>query len=277
MAQPVDAPSRANVEKNPASEKLLAPEMAVALEFQRARDLKAFYEKYRNNPSPGFKFWVANALEICVRFAKNPQGKTYESADNFYQWSAEGKELADRTEAFKILQSRCNGLETRPVKETLRELGALKEAAVQQGDVKARASLGVLIDDKYSDADIAKTVGGVLKAQDPYAIAEMASLLQRPGLDYMLLGLGNQPISYEVVDAAARMVACDLGADCTRDSVSWVSACIDQNRCAAPNVSKQILDNLDSDADRNEVQRVRQLILKAVQTGDVSLLGLPSQ
>jgi hypothetical protein len=259
------------------SGKLLAPELAIALEFQASRDLKAFYEKYHADPAPGMKFWVAQALDICIRFAKNPQGNSYESSNDFFLSSSEGKQLADRTEAFKNMQSRCNGLELRPVKEITREVNELKSAAASQGDIKAMAAQGLLIDDKYSDADIAKTVRSVLTSQDPYAVAEMASLLQRPGLDYMLLGLGNQPVSYEIVDAAARLAACDLGADCSRDSLQWTAACIEQNRCNAPSVTRQLLDNLDSDADRIEVKRVSALIVKAMQTGDVSLLGLPNQ
>jgi hypothetical protein len=268
-------PAQTAAGAKPASAKLLAPGLAVALEYQSARDLKAFYEKYRADPAPAMKFWVAQALDTCVRFAKNPQGKSYESTDDYYQFSNEGKELADRTEAFKNMHARCNGLELRPVKDITREANELKTAAANQGDIKALAAQGLLVEDKYSDADMAKTVSKVLGSQDPYAVAEMAGLLQRPGLDYMLLGLGNQPVSYEIVDAAARLAACDLGADCSRDSVQWAAACIEQNRCSAPGVARQLLDNLDSDADRLEVKRVSQLITKAVQTGDVSLLGLP--
>jgi hypothetical protein len=71
------------------------------------------------------------------------------------------------------------------------------------------------------------------------------------------------------------LASCELGADCTRNSATWQTHCIDLGRCDAVNVSRQILDQLDSDADRQEAQRARDLIVKAAKTGDLSLLGLP--
>lgn len=259
----------------PAPKKTPAEEITVGLEFQSASDLKAFYQKYRQHAAPGIKYWVAGALESCLRFAKNPDGKTYESTDDFLQSSVEGKQLAERTDTFNRLRSRCNGLEARPVKETLSEINALKADAELGGDAKALAARGVLIDNKYSDSDIAQSVSGILKAQDPYAIAELANILQRPGLDYIVMGANNHPVSFELVESAATLAACELGADCSRGSMSWQALCIDTGRCDSTSVSRHVLDYLDSDADRLEAQRVRDLIVKAAKTGDVSLLGLP--
>ncbi len=259
----------------PEPKKTPPEDITVGLEFQSAADLRAFYQKYRQHPSPGIKYWVANALESCVRFAKNPDGQPYESADDFLHSSVEGKQLADRTDTFNRLRSRCNGLETRPVKETLSEINTLKADAVLGGDAKSLAARGVLIDNKYSDSDIAHSVKGILHAQDPYAIAELANILQRPGLDYILIGTNNHPVSYELVESAATLAACELGADCSRGSINWQTLCIDTGRCDSNGVSRHVLDYLDSDADRLEAQRVRDLIVKASKTGDVSLLGLP--
>jgi hypothetical protein len=273
-----DAPAQDRVTRQvnvPEPKKTPPLEITVGLEFQSAADLRAFYQKYRQHASPGIKYWVAGALESCVRFAKNPDGKPYESPDNFLQSSVEGKQLADRTETFNRLHSRCNGLETRPVKETLNEINTLKADAVLGGDTKALAARGVLVDNKYSDSDIAQSVKGILQAQDPYAIAELANILQRPGLDYILIGTNNQPVSYELVESAATLAACELGADCSRGSMTWQALCIDTGRCDSSSVSRHVLDYLDSDADRLEAQRVRDLIVKAAKTGDVSLLGLP--
>jgi hypothetical protein len=259
----------------PEPKKTPAEEISVGLEFQFASDLKAFYQKYRQHASPGIKYWVASALDSCLRFAKNPDGKPYESSDDFLQSSVEGKQLAERTDTFNRMRSRCNGLEARPVKETLSEINALKADAVLGGDAKALAARGVLIDNKYSDVDIAHSVSGILQAQDPYAIAELANILQRPGLDYILMGSNNHPVSFELVESAATLASCELGADCSRGSMTWQTLCIDTGRCDSGNVSKYVLDYLDSDADRLEAQRVRDLIVKAAKTGDVSLLGLP--
>jgi hypothetical protein len=259
----------------PEPKKTPAEEITVGLEFQAASDLKAFYQKYRQHASPGIKYWVAGALESCLRFANNPDGKPYESSDDFLQSSVEGKQLADRTDTFNRLRIRCNGLEARAVKETLSEINALKDDAILGGDAKALAARGVLIDNKYSDIDIAHSVSGILKAQDPYAITELANILQRPGLDYIVMGANNHPVSYELVESAATLASCELGADCSRGSMTWQSLCIDTGRCDSTSVSRHVLDFLDSDADRLEAQRVRDLIVKAAKTGDVSLLGLP--
>ncbi|MGB8337249.1 MAG: hypothetical protein WCD07_03000 [Burkholderiales bacterium] len=259
----------------PEPKKTSAAEILVGLEFQSSPDFKAFYQKYRQHTSPGIKYWVAGALEICLRFAKNPDGKPYESADDFLQSSVEGKQLADRTDAFNRLRNRCNGLEVSPAKETLIEMNALKTEAESGGDAKALAARGILIDNKYSDFDIARSVSGIFKSEDPYAVMELANLLQRPGLDYILIGANSHPVSYELVDAAAMLAACELGADCSRSSASWQSLCIDTGRCDSSGIARQVLDYLDSDADRFEAQRVHDLIVKAAKTGDVSLLGLP--
>ncbi|MGB8855349.1 MAG: hypothetical protein WCC58_01605, partial [Burkholderiales bacterium] len=85
----------------------------------------------------------------------------------------------------------------------------------------------------------------------------------------------NHPVSYELVSAAANLAACELGADCSTGSITWAEQCINDGNCSSPNVAQQILDRLDSDADRLEAQRARDLIVKAAKTGDVSLLGLP--
>jgi hypothetical protein len=259
----------------PESKKTPAEEILVGLEFQRASDFNAFYQKYRQHASPGIKYWVAGALETCLRFAKNPDGKAYESTDDFLRSSTEGTQLADRTETFNRLRNRCNGLETRPVKETLSEINVLKGEAQTGGDAKALAARGILIDNKYSDSNIAHSVLAILKSEDAYAVAGLANSLQRPGLDYILIGANNHPVSYELVEAAATLAACELGADCSRASVHWQSQCIDTGRCDSPGIARQVLDYLDSDADRLEAQRVRDLIVKAAKTGDVSLLGLP--
>ncbi len=259
----------------PAPKKTPTEEITVGLEFQAASDLKAFYQKYRQHASPAIKYWVAGALESCLRFAKNPAGKAYESSDDFLQSSVEGKQLADRTDTFNRLRNRCNGLEARAVKDTLSEINNLKADAVLGGDAKALAARGVLIDNKYSDVDIAHSVSGILTAQDPYAIAELANILQRPGLDYILMGTNNHPVSFELVESAATLAACELGADCSRGSMTWQALCIDTGRCDSAGVAQHVLNYLDSDADRIEAQRVRDLIVKAAKTGDVSLLGLP--
>jgi hypothetical protein len=270
------APDGVSLHANiPEPKKTPPEEITVGLEFQSAADFRAFYQKYRQHASPGVKYWVAGALEGCLRFAKNTDGKPYESADDFLQSSVEGKQLADRTDTFNLLRSRCNGLETRPVKETLSEINTLKADAVLGGDAKALAARGLLIDNKYSDSDIAQSVKGILQAQDPYAIADLANILQRPGLDYILMGANNHPVSYELVESAATLASCELGADCSRGSITWQSLCIDTGRCDSNSVSRHVLDFLDSDADRLEAQRVRDLIVKAAKTGDVSLLGLP--
>ncbi len=259
----------------PEPKKTRAEEITVGLEYQSALDLKAFYQKYRQHASPGVKYWVSGALESCLRFAKNPDGKPYESSDDFMQSSVEGTQLADRTDAFNRLRSRCNGLDARAVKETLNEINTLKADAISGGDAKALAARGVLIDNKYSDVDIAHSVSGILQAGDPYAIAELANVLQRPGLDYILIGANNHPVSFELVESAAMLAACELGADCSRGSMTWQALCIDTGRCDSSSVSRHVLDYLDSDADRLEAQRVRDLIVKAAKSGDVSLLGLP--
>ncbi|MGB9149684.1 MAG: hypothetical protein WCB36_05505 [Burkholderiales bacterium] len=258
-----------------APNKTPAEEILVGMEYQSSQDLKAFYQKYRHHSLPGVKYWVYNALGTCLRFAKGSDGKPYQNAADFLQSSAEGKQLVDRTEAYNKLHSRCNGLETTPVNETVKEVQALQESAEAGGDAKALMARGLLINNKYSEVEIAQALVSTLESEDPYAIRNVANLLQRPGVDYILIGVGNHPVSYELVSAAANLAACELGADCSTGSITWAEQCINDGNCSSPNVAQQILDRLDSDADRLEAQRARDLIVKAAKTGDVSLLGLP--
>lgn len=252
-----------------------AEEILVGMEYQSSQDLKAFYQKYRHHSSPGVKYWVYTALGACLRFAKGSDGKPYQNAADFLQSSAEGKQLADRTDAYQNLHSRCNGLEATPVNETVKEVQALQESAEAGGDAKALMARGLFINNKYSEVEIAKALVSTLESDDPYAIRNVANLLQRPGVDYILIGAGNHPVSYDLVSAAANLAACELGADCSSGSITWAEQCINDANCSSPNVAQQILDRLDSDADRLEARRVRDLIVKAAKTGDVSLLGLP--
>jgi hypothetical protein len=227
-------------------------------EMMRERGFKAIHDRLAAKSAtrtPEENWALAQILERCAtitedkvykgpRFAMGGEG----SREKFVAaLSDKDPNRALRLAAFeRINGDACDGLAGLEVSR--KDLRAMREAAADAGDPKARAELvRMTIDEQLRGPDgrwsgkiptISDEQVAVLKevfaSQDPQAMLTAAQLLARSMQNFSLRAGGNQlPIDFSAFNGAATLAACAYGYDCGPDSRQLQMVCALQGRCAA--------------------------------------------
>ncbi len=270
---------------------------ALEREFATATRYKALYERLRGTPegrTPEGQFYLQKILRECASIGerkaggvRRPQGRFLESRrERIAADYAEGDpRRAQRLAAVdRLMADPCEGLEGLATTEG--ELAALLAGAVNAGDPKARAYQ--VEQDMWqarrasgrgaggptlNDAQL-ETLRSALGSRDPEAMVIAGRVLSNTFGDVTVrLGADQEPIEPRAFRNAAMLLACEYGYACDESNNVVVSGCAYQGHCGVGSLADYMFYYGASPYDAQLLDRYRNVLRQAVDSGDWSALG----
>jgi len=262
---------------------------ALAQEFEKARHLKAFYDRYAADPDGAdaeTKFFAALAMERCVGRGRGSQGPSEADKARFQSRLKENDPgNAQRIEAFTRVTETCEGFAN--VNISAADISRLYREAAAQGNAAAKVAVASDlyreqarnargIEERRMSEDQLAMVRDALGTGDPFAIERAGQLLAwgSTQLADRKVGPNGDPYNARDWGPAWQLAACDRGANCGSDNYRVLNGCAYQGACGydsletylqfnelAPNVYAAALQN-------------RATILDAIAQGRWDWLGI---
>jgi len=272
----------------------------IALEFRKARDLKAFADELSArapNLRGDERYYLAKALEECLFATTVNEDLASYSAKQRKQFLA-GLTAGDvnnerRIAAYEASDStqRCLGFQN--AKLSQKDIDALYRAAAQQGDPGAQAriitaeltkSVGKPSSDpagpsgpvKFPQDDFA-TLVGLLESKNPEALMAVGQFLAQNAVSQNLhVGPHGEIPEPSAFLGAFTLVACDVGQDCTSAAANrdLLQACAYGGYCNAQSFQDLYQDFLASPWAYTQAMRYRAMIHTAIDQQNWGLIGL---
>ena len=262
---------------------------ALAQEFEKARQLKTFYDRYAANPDGAdgeTKFFAALAMERCVGRGRGSQGPSDSDKVRFQGRLKENDPgNAQRIEAFNRITETCEGFAN--VNLSAADISKLYREAAAQGNPAAKVAVASDlyreqargargIEERRMSEDQLAMVRDALGSGDPFAIEGAGKLLSwgSTQLADRRVGPNGDPYSARDWGPAWQLAACDRGANCGADSYRVLNGCAYQGACG--------YDSLETYMQFNELppnvyaaaMQNRATILEAIAQGRWDWLGI---
>jgi hypothetical protein len=276
----------------PAGARIIVPlKSALALEFEKAIQLKPFYDRYMANPDAAdaeTKYFAAVAIETCVGRARGGQGTTDADRERFQNRLKENDpNNQKRVEAFNRVTAQCEGFAgTNITAADAARLyaeaaaagnpGAKIAVAANQFNEQARGTNPRGVDARRLSEDQLAMVRDGLSSGDPFAIQRAGQLLTWNSTQLVdrKLGATGDPFNPRDWASAWTLAACDRGANCGADAQRVLNGCAYQGACG--------YDSLEAYMQFNELppnvylaaQHNRATILDAIAQGRWDWLGI---
>lgn len=286
LAQKILAPSP------PAGVRAVVPlKSSLAIEFEKALQLKPFYDRYMANPDGAdaeTKYFAAVAIETCVGRARGAQGVTVADRERFQNRLKENDpNNQKRVEAFNRVTALCDGFAGTTI--TAADAARLYAEAAAAGNPGAKIAVAA---NQFNDQARATTARGVearrltedqlslvrdgLSSGDPFAIQRAGQLLTQNSTQLVdrRLGASADPFNPRDWASAWTLAACDRGANCGAESSRVLSGCAYQGACGYESLEAYMQFN---DLPPNvylAAQQNRATILDAIAQGRWDWLGI---
>ncbi|MEO8104428.1 MAG: hypothetical protein ABI790_18080 [Betaproteobacteria bacterium] len=262
---------------------------ALAQEFEKAHQLKTFYDRYAANPDAAdgeTKFFAALAMERCIGRGRGSQGPSEADKARFQGRLKENDPAnAQRIEAFNRVTQTCEGfaninLGAADIAKLYREAAAQGNAAAKvavAADLyreQARGARG--IEERRMSEDQLALVRDALGSGDPFAIERAGQLLSwgSTQLADRKVGPNGDPYSARDWAPAWQFAACDRGANCGSDNYKVLNGCAYQGHCGYESLESYMQFNeLPPNAYAAAIQN-RATILDAIAQGRWDWLGI---
>ena len=286
LAQKILAPSP------PVGVRAIVPlKSALAIEFEKALQLKPFYDRYMANPDGAdaeTKYFAAVAIETCVGRARGAQGVTVADRERFQNRLKENDpNNQKRVEAFNRVTALCDGFAgtTITAADAARlyaeaaaagNPGAKVAVAANQFNEQARATTARGVEARRLTEDQLSLVRDGLASGDPFAIQRAGQLLTLNSTQLVdrRLGASADPFNPRDWASAWTLAACDRGANCGAESSRVLSGCAYQGACGYESLEAYMQFN---DLPPNvylAAQQNRATILDAIAQGRWDWLGI---
>ena len=229
--------------------------------FKNAKDLGAAYAELTvlAKTDPEAQYLQGKILEVCTTF----QGPTLQRLEERIE---KGPSSPERKAAAAALALNCKGVPAQASKVSSSEL--IREAA-SRGDAKSKAYLFRFEDIGVGEKSISdtNTVRELALSQDPVVLNNLDGYFQvrNNKLLWTIPGVEGTVSGAEMANAF-KLVACDLGYDCSITSMDAQIACAYRGYCDGDRVA-QIQNNLVSPTGFNRLQEIRKAILLGFSTG----------
>ena len=286
LAQKILAPSP------PVGVRVVVPlKSALAIEFEKALQLKPFYDRYMANPDGAdaeTKYFAAVAIETCVGRTRGAQGVTVADRERFQNRLKENDpNNQKRVEAFNRVTALCDGFAGTTI--TAADAARLYAEAAAAGNPGAKIAVAA---NQFNDQARATTARGVearrltedqlslvrdgLSSGDPFAIQRAGQLLTQNSTQLVdrRLGASADPFNPRDWASAWTLAACDRGANCGAESSRVLSGCAYQGACGYESLEAYMQFN---DLPPNvylAAQQNRATILDAIAQGRWDWLGI---
>ena len=261
----------------------------LAQEYEKARQLKPFYDRYAANPDAAdadTKFFAAMALERCIGRTRGAQGVSETDKARFQSRLKENDpNNAQRIEAFNRVNEICEGFAS--VNVNAAEISRLYREAAAAGNPAAKV---VVASEQYREQS--RSARGVeerrlteeqlsmvrdgLASGDPFAMERAGQLLswQSTQLADRRVGPNNDPYYPRDWSPAWQLAACDRGANCSADAYRVLNGCANQGACGYNSLEaymqfNELAPNVYAAAMQN-----RATILDAIALGRWDWLGI---
>ena len=264
---------------------------ALANEFEKALQLKVFYDRYIANPDGAdaeTKYFAAVAIETCVGRARGAAATTDADRARFQSRLKENDpNNAQRIEAFNRVTAQCDGFAATNITAAdaarlyaeaaaAGNPGAKVAVAANQFNDQTRAGAARGVDARRLTEDQLALVRDGLASGDPFAIQRAGQLLTWNSTQLVdrRLGAGGDTFSPRDWGSAWTLAACDRGANCSADTQRVLNGCAYQGACG--------YDSLEAFLQFNELapnvylaaQQNRATILDAIAQGRWDWLGI---
>lgn len=232
---------------------------ALSVEFHTAPDLRGFVLKASlPSASADAKAYASQALRACIEVSNS-------SVDSVIRAFSQSLPNADPNNAIRLrlfAQSteRCRGFEGHPIaRDEITRLS--NEAATQGSPVALAARLFEMERTKGRDAATA-VVEGIWSSEDPNAILQTLSYVQRPGV--LAIGGPGDSRTSPVIGGALVLALCDLGLDCGPAGQYLTATCTSLNRCNVASVDELIAGSISA-RDQETLTNYRAVIREAIR------------
>lgn len=269
---------------------------ALAREFEQARQLKQFYDRYAANPdaaSAELKYFAASAIETCAGRGRGLSSavvgsSTLTDADRAkFQTKLKDNDPANaqRLAAFERVNQVCDGFQSlnltgADATKLFREAaaagnpGARVAVAAEEYREQSRAARGV--EERRLSEDQLTSVREGLATGDPFAIQRAGTLLSWGSTQLADRGIGpnNEPFNVRDLAPAWTLAACDRGANCGADAYRVLNGCAQLGACGYDSLETYMQYNeLPPNAYAN-AQQYRSMILDAIEQRRWDWLGI---
>jgi hypothetical protein len=253
--------------------------------FEAGQGWLELFERYAATAGQGVdaeeKYLVARALEVCEGPRKVNRNLADERKNFATRLAANDPDYDKRLRLYEQLQSYpCARF--REVEYARQDYERLLREAADSGDPKARVLLiekAVKNKNNFSSADLDNLQRGDLQAAlssgDPAAIRRAGDLLSRSANGAPItVGPEGAPANAYLLQQAWRLVACDYGLPCDKDSQSVRAACAYSGHCAAENHESLLAMYQLGALQFQQVQQYRSLISQALAAKRWDWIGL---
>jgi hypothetical protein len=287
---PALAPSTPTITTAPVRARaVIALKSPLAQEFENAKQLKVFYERYIANleaATPELKYFAATAIETCVGRARNAAGPTEADRTRFMaKLKDNDPSNAKRIEAFERVNQYCEGFQSLNV--TSADAAKLFREAAAAGNAGARVAVAAedyretsrnargTEERRLSEDQLALLRDG-LSTGDPFAIQRAGTLLswQSAQLADRRIGPNGDPFNARDLAPAFTLAACDRGANCGAESYRVLNGCAQQGACGYDNLQTYLQYNELPPNVYVNAQQYRSMILDAIAEGRWDWLGI---
>ena len=261
----------------------------LAQEFEKARNLKTFYDRYAANPEGSdaeTKFFAALAMERCVGRGRGSQGPSETDKARFQNRLKENDPgNAQRIEAFNRVTETCEGfanvnLSAADISKLYREAAAqgnpAAKVAVASDQYREQARTARGVEERRLSEDQLSMVRDALGSGDPFAIERAGQLLSWGSTQLADRKVGPNGDPYNARDWAPawQLAACDRGANCGADAFRVLNGCAYQGACGYNSLEtfmqfNELPPNVYAAALQN-----RATILEAITQGRWDWLGI---
>ncbi|MEQ1517107.1 MAG: hypothetical protein ABL931_11535, partial [Usitatibacteraceae bacterium] len=215
---------------------------ALAIEFEKATQLKVFYDRYMANPDGAdaeTKYFAAVAIETCVGRTRGPAVVSDADKERFQNRLKLNDPNNDkRIEAFNRVTALCEGfagtnISAADAAKLYAEAaaagnpGAKVALAANQLQEQLRAGTARGLEARKLTEDQLALVRDGLSSGDPFALQRAGQLLT--GMSTQLadrrLGPAGDPFNPRDWSSAWTLAACDRGANCGADAQRVLNGC----------------------------------------------------
>ena len=227
-----------------------------------APDLKRVFDEYITRADPRQRRVAVRALDACVPAFRPGAGQSA-SADPLIRALPAGQPSA-REDAYRTLFARCHRLLAEG-RAALDETRQTLQGDPQNQPPGQRAQEAALIGQPDR---VEALVGEALNRADPAALASLAGLAariapqrQRDAVDPGALQRARE------IDLALSLVACDLGLDCSSQSLGALQMCATEGLCEGDATARLMARAAPGSVDAAAVQQQRMRLLGLLQSG----------
>jgi hypothetical protein len=269
---------------------------ALAQEFEKAKELKLFYDRYAANPegaSAELKYFAASAIENCVGRGRAVGSGTVggssltEAARAKFQSKLKDNDPANsqRIAAFERVNQICEGFQSLNLTgadavKLFREAAAAgnpgARVALATEDYREQARTARGVEERRLSEDQLSSVRDGLATGDPFAIQRAGQLLSWGSSQLTDRGVGpnNEPFNVRDFGPAWTLAACDRGANCGADAYRVLNGCAQLGACGYDSLETYMQYNeLPPNAYAN-AQQYRSMILDAIEQRRWDWLGI---